>query len=157
MAVIGGAWVDDEAAQLAGDPEQQESAVAKVLLLETRKPPLPAAEALRLGIAACLPLDAQPDDVLFTLRAVARGYTLLSTAQPAEACPPTRPGVAVRTAREAEVLRLLAEGMGNREIAERLCLSPRTVEWHVANLCAKAGARSRTRLLHIARQLGWLG
>jgi DNA-binding CsgD family transcriptional regulator len=45
------------------------------------------------------------------------------------------------TEREADVLRLLAQGLGNREIAERMFLSPRTVEKHVASLLAKTGLR----------------
>jgi len=50
--------------------------------------------------------------------------------------------------RELEVLRLLAEGLTNREIGERLYLSPRTVEKHVASLLAKTETRSRTALAH---------
>ena len=51
------------------------------------------------------------------------------------------------TAREADVLRLVAEGLANKEIAIRLYLSPRTVEKHVENLLRKTGARSRTQLV----------
>lgn len=54
------------------------------------------------------------------------------------------------TAREAEVLSLLADGLPNREIAERLYLSPRTVERHIANLAVKAGVRSRSELIAFA-------
>ncbi|HET7487870.1 MAG TPA: AAA family ATPase [Acidimicrobiales bacterium] len=54
------------------------------------------------------------------------------------------------TAREAEVLALLAEGLPNREIAERLYLSPRTVERHVSNLTTKAGVRGRSELIAFA-------
>jgi DNA-binding NarL/FixJ family response regulator len=45
------------------------------------------------------------------------------------------------TGREADVLRLVVQGLGNREIAERMFLSPRTVEKHVASLLAKTGLR----------------
>jgi DNA-binding CsgD family transcriptional regulator len=54
------------------------------------------------------------------------------------------------TARELEVLRLLAEGLSNQEIAARLFLSPRTVERHVANMSAKTGAERRTQLVAFA-------
>ena len=54
------------------------------------------------------------------------------------------------TSREAEVLTLLAEGLPNREIAERLYLSPRTVERHIANLTVKAGVRRRSELVAFA-------
>lgn len=53
------------------------------------------------------------------------------------------------TAREAEVLRLVAEGLANKQIAARLFLSPRTVEKHVESLLRKTGARSRTQLVAI--------
>ena len=54
------------------------------------------------------------------------------------------------TAREADVLRLVAEGLPNKEIAGRLYLSPRTVEKHVESLLRKTGARSRTGLVALA-------
>ena len=53
------------------------------------------------------------------------------------------------TAREADVLELVAEGLANKEIAARLFLSPRTVEKHVESLLRKTGARSRTQLVAI--------
>ena len=53
------------------------------------------------------------------------------------------------TAREADVLVLVAEGLANKEIAARLHVSPRTVEKHVESLMRKAGARSRTQLVAI--------
>jgi DNA-binding CsgD family transcriptional regulator len=63
------------------------------------------------------------------------------------------------TAREADVLVLVAEGLGNKEIAARLHVSPRTVEKHVESLMRKAGARSRTQLVAIAgpRRIGGNG
>jgi DNA-binding CsgD family transcriptional regulator len=58
------------------------------------------------------------------------------------------------TAREAEVLALVGDRLANREIAERLYLSPRTVEKHVASVLAKAGADSRADLVLLAAGLG---
>lgn len=54
------------------------------------------------------------------------------------------------TSREFEVLRLLAEGAPNKDIASRLYLSPRTVERHVANLSVKTGADRRSELVALA-------
>jgi DNA-binding CsgD family transcriptional regulator len=54
------------------------------------------------------------------------------------------------TTREADVLRLVAEGLANREIAARLHVSPRTVEKHVESLLRKTSARSRTQLVVVA-------
>ncbi|HXZ71474.1 MAG TPA: LuxR C-terminal-related transcriptional regulator, partial [Streptosporangiaceae bacterium] len=56
------------------------------------------------------------------------------------------------TAREADVLRLVAGGLANKQIAARLHLSPRTVEKHVESLLRKTGARSRTGLMAAASQ-----
>lgn len=64
--------------------------------------------------------------------------------------PPTRWSRLGITGRQAEVLRLVAEGISNREIAARLQLSPRTVEKHIENLLRKTDARSRTQLVAIA-------
>ena len=54
------------------------------------------------------------------------------------------------TGREVEVLRLLADGLSNQEIAARLYLSPRTVERHVENLSVKTGVERRTQLVAFA-------
>jgi DNA-binding NarL/FixJ family response regulator len=58
------------------------------------------------------------------------------------------------TAREADVLRLVADGLANKQIAVRLDLSPRTVEKHVESLLRKTGARSRTGLVAAASPAG---
>lgn len=63
--------------------------------------------------------------------------------------PPSLRAIGV-TAREAEVLSLLADGLGNREISDRLYLSPRTVERHIANLTVKSGLRTRSELIAFA-------
>lgn len=61
------------------------------------------------------------------------------------------------SAREADVLRLVVEGLANKEIAARLHLSPRTVEKHVESLLRKAGARSRTELATLMADSGYPG
>lgn len=60
------------------------------------------------------------------------------------------------TAQERTVLALLAEGLSNRAIAERLAITPGTAKWHVHNICAKLGVRSRTQGIVRARELGLL-
>ena len=57
------------------------------------------------------------------------------------------------TAREADVLRLIADGLTNKEIGERLFLSPRTVEKHVERLLAKTGSQNRSQL--VSRAARW--
>lgn len=56
--------------------------------------------------------------------------------------------------REIEVLTLLAQGLSNKEIAEKLYVSLRTVKWHTSNIYSKLGVRSRTRAVATARLLG---
>jgi len=65
------------------------------------------------------------------------------------AAPPHLAALGV-TAREADVLRLVADGLTNKEIGERLFLSPRTVEKHVERLLAKTGAGNRAQLVALA-------
>lgn len=83
---------------------------------------------------------------LSIVEAIEQALTLLSdvAAMPAHtpAVPPDDP--AGLTAREREVVRLLADGLSDREIASRLSISPHTVHGHVANLLAKLGVESRT-------------
>ncbi len=67
-----------------------------------------------------------------------------------------RPAASVLTPRELEVLRLIALGLSNRDIAHRLVLSEGTVKSHVHNLIGKLGAESRTQVLARARQIGVL-
>jgi len=72
--------------------------------------------------------------------------------------PSSRPDLLVEslTEREREVLRLLHEGVSNREIAQRLVLSVNTVKRHVYNLCGKLGVQSRTQAIARARTLNLL-
>ena len=70
--------------------------------------------------------------------------------------PSTRRNSAQLTARELEVLRLLADGLRNRDIAEQLFLSPRTVDYHVAALLRKLEAHTRGEAVAAAQRLGLL-
>lgn len=68
--------------------------------------------------------------------------------------PPTRANPAHLTRREMEVLALLAEGLRNAEIAERLYLAPKTVRHHVSDILGKLGVETRTEAAHAALQRG---
>ena len=65
---------------------------------------------------------------------------------------PERPPL---TAREVQIVRMVCEGLGNKEIAQSLFLSLRTVENHLANVYARLGVRSRTEAAVLAIQNGW--
>jgi DNA-binding NarL/FixJ family response regulator len=68
----------------------------------------------------------------------------------------TREHAAGLTARQAEILDLLAEGLSNPEIADRVFLSPRTVENHVSAVLAKLNASTRDEAVEVARSQGLL-
>ena len=74
------------------------------------------------------------------------------------AAPALAPGVegATLTERELAVLRLLADGLGNKEIAARLGISPHTVKFHVASVLANLGARTRTEAVSTGLRTGLL-
>jgi len=60
------------------------------------------------------------------------------------------------TPRELQVLRLVAEGLHNADIADRLSTTPRTVHFHLANVFVRLGVRSRTEAIRRARERGWI-
>jgi DNA-binding NarL/FixJ family response regulator len=103
--------------------------------------------------AATAALPSRPEAALRELRA-ARALVLarLSGQIPST---PLEPGLRLTT-REREVLRLLAEGNRNKEIALGLRVRERTVKFHVANLLHKLGAQSRTEALRRALEFGLL-
>ena len=94
---------------------------------------IPAARLVPLDGDSHLPFFGDADSVVDAV--------LAFLGEPARSSPPTGPRL---TAREREVLALLAEGCANREIAQRLALSIRTVERHLLNIYGKLGARGRT-------------
>lgn len=80
-----------------------------------------------------------------------------AAAPPAADAAPTGSGKAELTERELEVLRLVAQGHSNREIAEGLHVSINTVETHAKNIFRKLEVRNRSAAVHSAQQQGWLG
>ena len=129
--------------------------------------------ALRAGASGFLLKDTLPADLLTAIRVVAAGEALLAPSvtrrligefarTPAAALAPEPVPAAIRenqvtallTDRECEVLRLVAAGLSNAEIAEQLSISPATAKTHVAHLLTKLGARDRVQLVIIAYQAG---
>jgi DNA-binding NarL/FixJ family response regulator len=120
--------------------------------------------ALRSGASGFLLKDTPPEDLLAAIRVIASGDGLLAPsvtrrliAEFARRPEPARPApVDLRdlTDRECEVLTLIARGLSNTEIAERLHLSLATVKTHVGNLLRKVPARDRAQLVIAAYESG---
>ncbi|GLZ00555.1 DNA-binding response regulator [Actinoplanes sp. NBRC 103695] len=118
-------------------------------------------DALRAGAGGFLLKRSRPAQIVEAVRVVARGESLLFPAavrRLAAAYGPSReqlPGVRL-TDREGEVLRLMAEGLSNAEIAAKLVLGLETVKTHVGNVLAKLGVRDRTQAVVVAYRSGFI-
>ena len=120
-------------------------------------------DALRYGASGFLVKDTEPADLVTAVRVVAAGDSLISPnmtrrlieefATRAKQPRPARE-LAVLTDREREVLSLVAGGLSNDEIAERLYMSPATARTHVSRTITKLGARDRTQLVVLAYETG---
>ena len=114
--------------------------------------------ALSAGVRGLLFRDVASAPLLAALRAVARGLSVFDPAltglrAPLRAASPA-PGPEALTPREREVLALLAEGLSNKEIAERLAISDHTAKFHVNAVLAKLGVQRRTEAVVRAARLG---
>lgn len=136
----------------------------RVLILTTFDLDAYVYEALRAGASGFLLKDAPPADLLAAIRVVAAGDALLAPRitrrlieQFARLPDPVRTrntALAELTEREREVLGLIARGLSNAEIAERLVVSRATVKTHVGHLLAKLDARDRAQLVIAAYEAG---
>ena len=145
----------------------------QVLVLTTYADEAAILAALRAGALGYLTKDASAEQIEAAVRAVHAGQTHLdpavqarlvatvtgSTMEPAPGPAPDQAGhagppPAGLTSREAEVLTLLASGLSNAEIAQRLFLSNATVKTHINRIFAKTGARDRAQAVRFAYQHG---
>jgi DNA-binding NarL/FixJ family response regulator len=151
-----------EATRLIGDDESL--AGVKVLILTTFESDDYVYQALQAGASGFLVKDTEPEDLLQAVRVIARGDALLSPAitrrliaDVVSRRPPRTSAdssLCELTAREREIMALVATGMSNDEIAADLHLSPLTVKTHVSRAMLKLGARDRAQLVVIAYQTG---
>ncbi|CAL9388601.1 response regulator transcription factor [Streptomyces atacamensis] len=119
-------------------------------------------DALRAGAAGFLLKRSAAEELVAAVRLVARGDSLLFPAAVrslAARYAPHHSGRSLRTrltGREAEVLRLMARGLSNAEIADRMAVGASTVKTHVAAVLAKLGARDRTQAVITAYESGFV-
>ncbi|WP_225798758.1 response regulator transcription factor [Streptomyces sp. NK15101] len=153
---------------ITADPELAD---VRIVMLTTFEVDEYVVQSLRAGASGFLGKGAEPDELLGAIRIAHAGEALLSPAatkgliasflaQGPGADTTGAPGgaraerLAVLTAREREVLVLVAGGLSNDEIAERLDVSPLTVKTHVNRTMAKLGARDRAQLVVTAYESG---
>jgi DNA-binding NarL/FixJ family response regulator len=139
-------------------------AAVRVVVLTTFELDEYVFEAMRAGASGFLVKHTEPAELVRAVRVVADGEALLSpsvtrrlvsefaarTKQPSAPAP----ALAELTAREREVMALVAEGLTNAEIGERLFMSPATARTHVSRILTKLGARDRTQLVVMAYESG---
>ncbi|MEU0830003.1 response regulator [Streptomyces sp. NPDC056231] len=145
--------------------ESEDLAGVKVLILTTFEDDEYVAEALRAGASGFLGKGARPEELLEAVRTIAAGEALLCPSaaralitrflmQP-EAFPAAmHERLECLTPRERDVLALVALGLSNEEIADRLVISPLTAKTHVNRAMTKLAARDRAQLVVIAYQSG---
>jgi len=139
--------------------------VPRVLILTTFDLDEYVFDALRAGASGFLLKDVTAERLFEAVRVVAAGEALLApavtrrlisefarTRPPATATAPA--SLAALTPRETEVLRLVAEGLSNPEIARRLIVTEETVKTHVSRILAKLGLRDRTQAVVTAYESG---
>ena len=146
--------------RIVADPRLQ---TVRVVVLTTYETDETVFEALRAGASGFLLKDVAPGELLAAIRLVASGEALLTpgaTRRLIEAFVRV-PGVAVTgsavnglTERERDVLRLVAAGLSNAEIAQELVVSGATVKTHISHLLHKLDARDRAQLVVIAYRSG---
>jgi len=136
----------------------------KVIILTTFESDEYVYQAIRAGASGFLVKDAEPEDLIHAVRVVARGDALLAPSVTRRlitdlATRPELPKADARqldglTDREREVLKLVATGLSNDEIAASLFVSPLTAKTHVSRILAKLGARDRAQLVVVAYESG---
>jgi DNA-binding NarL/FixJ family response regulator len=141
-----------------GDEPAPETASRTVILSDSHDAEW-TRDALRLGARAVLPRDASQEEIVAAVEAAAAGLVTLDPAS-LEALLGASPRTAAAepveplTPREIEVLRMLAEGEGNKAIAWKLSISEHTVKFHVASIMSKLRASSRTEAVTIGIRRG---
>jgi DNA-binding NarL/FixJ family response regulator len=145
---------------------------ARVLILTTFDLDEYAFAALRAGASGFLLKDARPAELIGAIRAVATGDAVVSPrvtrrmlemfsgSLPTAGNPDPSgvdPRIAQLTPREVEVLRTVAEGLSNGEIAQRFVLSEATIKTHVGRILAKLGVRDRVQAVVLAYETGLVG
>ncbi|QCP49351.1 response regulator transcription factor [Trinickia violacea] len=121
-------------------------------------------DALPADATAILPRNAMPAEIVVSIEAVAAGLCVLSPDILARLLPGRKPShhmasgepFEALTLREIEVLAMLADGLGNKEIARQLDISDNTVKFHLSSIFGKLGATNRTEAVMLGMRHGFI-
>lgn len=134
---------------------------AAIVLLAENNAPGWFVKIVRGGVGAVLPTRASPEQLVAAMQAAMAGLIVMHRDEIDSNFPAARPASSAHTelpealtAREREVLQLLASGLGNKEIAAGLTISEHTVKFHVASILGKLGAASRTEAVTLGIRHG---
>jgi NarL family two-component system response regulator YdfI len=132
-----------------------------VVALVDNPDPAWTAQALRYGVKSILPRDADAEQIRAAILAAHLGLVLLSVeashSLAGSVRPPLQPPdipLEQLTPRELEVLGMLSEGLGNRQIADRLGVSDHTIKFHISSILDKLGASTRTEAVTAGLRMG---
>jgi NarL family two-component system response regulator YdfI len=132
------------------------------VMILTEDPESLAVDVLGSGLRAILPRYATPEEIIAAIQAAATGLvalhpevfdSMLSRIRPGQQSE-LDPSGQILTPREIEVLRMIAEGLGNKEIASRLSISDHTVKFHISSIFAKLGASNRAEAVTLGIRHG---
>ncbi|MGW5683855.1 response regulator [Nonomuraea sp. NPDC003754] len=129
---------------------------ARVLVLTTYDTDSDVLPAIEAGATGYLLKDAPRDELMRAVHAAARGEAVLSPSVATRLLGRVRAPVDPLSARELEILRLIAQGTTNREAAARLFISEATVKTHVLHIYTKLGVNDRAAAVAVAYQRGLL-
>jgi len=132
------------------------------VMILTEDPESLAVDVLGSGLRAILPRYATPEEIIAAIQAAATGLvalhpevfdSMLSRIRPGQQSE-LDPSGQILTPREIEVLRMIAEGLGNKEIASKLSISDHTVKFHISSIFAKLGASNRAEAVTLGIRHG---
>lgn len=118
-----------------------------IVVLSPEPDPAIFSRMLNAKVGGLLPVDASPEQIIQSIKSVASGLVIFDgnlTRHLVPRADEEHPIVEPLTARETEVLGLLADGLGNKEIALQLNVSEHTIKFHIRSILGKLGASSRT-------------
>jgi DNA-binding NarL/FixJ family response regulator len=131
----------------------------KVIFLTMHNDPLTAKKAILSGASGYIIKDNAFEDLLYAIRAVASGGKFISPSiseKVLNSCMAKEVGNHILTVRESEILRLIASGLSNKQIADKLCISVKTVETHRARIMQKLDLHTTADLVRYAIRTGLL-